>query len=370
MANNGISYSQDAAIAAGQFRKEQDYWLKKLSGELVKTGFPYIHIKKESQGYQFDSVRFKLSQALYERLNQLSGGSDYTLHMIFVSGLVVLLHRYTCSQDIIVGIPIDRQDTGGEFVNTVLALRNQVHGQMTFKDMLLQVRETTIEAAENQNYPIETLLYDLNLTFTPNEFPLFDTAILLENIHEKSYLRDIYCSIILSFLRTGEGIEGELEYNSCLYGRDSIERIIEHFKHLLNEALNDVNSRIFDLKLLSEKEKQRLLFDFNRIHSAPAVNRTVYESFKQQVERNPHYTVLAADDEQLTYKMINREAARLAQTLQAKGAAADTIIAIMTERSPEMIVGMLGIFKAGGLICPLAPPPPDKESILYLKTVG
>ena len=188
----------ERTIAAGHYSREKDYWLKRLSGEPVKVSFPYDFQDKDQTGKNFNTRTFRFCGDIHSRLLSLSKGLDYTLHMILTAALTLLLDKYNGSgnKDIIVSSPIYHQEIEADFVNTVLALRNYLAHNMTFKDLLLQVRQTIAEATENQNYPIDTLLYQLDVPLTGEDFPLFDTAILLENIHDKKYLRDIHFNMI------------------------------------------------------------------------------------------------------------------------------------------------------------------------------
>ncbi|UCH98246.1 MAG: hypothetical protein JSV88_15760, partial [Candidatus Aminicenantes bacterium] len=233
-------YSSKLTIAAGQNIKERDYWLNQLSGFTGKSTFPY---DRSAAGSEIEILKFKLSPGLFSKIVSLSKGSDYRIHMIMVTGIVLLLHKYTypCSEDITVGIPTYKQDVEGELINTVLAIRNQVNPDKTFKELLLQVSRVIFQANEHQNYPIDTLLYKLNMQKSENDFPLFDIAILLDTIHDRNYLRDIRPNMVFIFCKTAEYIEGTLEYNALLYHKSTSERITSHLENLLQNALNDIN---------------------------------------------------------------------------------------------------------------------------------
>jgi fengycin family lipopeptide synthetase D len=372
------------AVAASQNIKEREYWLKKLSGDLVKSYFPYDHQKKVSNDSKKDAVTFRYTGELFSRLMALSNGSDPRLHMILAAGLVVVLHKYTSRSDIIVGVPIYKQEIDAEFINTVLALRNWLKGDMSFKELLLQVRQTIGEAVENQGYPIETLLYKLNMSLTGNDFPLFDTFVLLENIHEKKYIQHINNNMTFIFSRTREYIEGKLEYNSLLYEKPTVARIALHFKNVLDQVLLDVNISIVGIDMLSKEEKKKLLFDFNDTEADFPRGKTIHRLFEEQVERTPdHIAVIGMEHGawtmekylegtgglapmNITYRELNKESNRLAHLLQEKGVKCDTIAAIMVERSPEMIIGIMGILKAGGTYLPLDPESPTNRILLML----
>ena len=172
------SFSSDAAIAASQSFREREYWLKKLSGELIKSCFPYDNKESAYQRGEKDRVEIHFSGELFSRLIAISNRSDTRLLTVLAAGLLVLINKYTGSRDIIIGMPIYKQKVEGDFINTALALRCHLQEDMTFKDLLYRVKQTIDEAIKHQNYPIKTLLYDLNLTFSQEDFPLFDILLI------------------------------------------------------------------------------------------------------------------------------------------------------------------------------------------------
>ena len=212
-------------IAAGRKIKERNFWLDKLSGELERPSFPSDFIENKTDR-RLETLETRFDEELFTQLSGIAGDSDSKLYLVLAAGVILLLHRYVGSPDIIVGTPIYRETTGGELINTVLILRNRVTPFMTFKDLLIRVKQTVIEAVENRNYPVEILANQLNKPFSPGEdFPLFDVSVLLENIHDKEYLRHIRHGMTLAFSRTNGHIALAVDYNSLRYGRDTIERI-------------------------------------------------------------------------------------------------------------------------------------------------
>ena len=153
--------TSEISIAARKYAREGNYWLNKLSGQWVKSIFPYELIKTgpgTGEQESHEEITFPFPAGWYSRLLKLSKGYDYTLHMIFTAAVTLLLDKYTENRDIIVGVPIYRQEDETEFINTVLAIRSQLTGQMTYKEVLLQVRKNILEAVEYQNYPLKSLL--------------------------------------------------------------------------------------------------------------------------------------------------------------------------------------------------------------------
>ena len=347
------NYSKEWAVAALQNVKERNYWLDKLSGDLVKSSFPYDYRKTGIEKRSFDTVKFGFAGDLYSSLMELSRGSDHALHIIMVSAAVVLLNKYTGRKDILVGAPIYKQKVAGEFINTVLVLRNQLENKMTFKELLYQAKRTIVAATEHQNYPVEILAEDLNIPVSADEFPLFDIIILLENIHNKEDVQHINSNLIFSFLRTGDSIEGIMEYNSLLYEKSAVERIISHFRNVLENAVSDPNIQVPDMDIFSEEEKKQFLFDFNLTETGYPKDKTINELFEEQAEKAPDKTAVLFEDSHLTYGELNKKANRFAHFLRKRGVVVNTIVGLMLERSLDMMVVIPGILKTGGAYLPI-----------------
>ncbi|MCK4763365.1 MAG: amino acid adenylation domain-containing protein [Candidatus Aminicenantes bacterium] len=383
-------YSDRAAIAANQNVKEREYWLEQLSGELVKSRFPYDRIGVSDSGVERfpgagpagegDSLpakkSFTLPADLVSKLEKISGGIDIKLHMVLVAGLVLLLHKYTGSDDILTGAPILKQETETDFINRVLVSRNRLRDEMTFKELLLQVRETIVNASQNQNFPMEVLPDLLKLPVVKGEFPLFDAALVLENIHTQDYLKDIDYHMLFSF-RSGPGrIEGFVEYYPGQYSRRMIKQIVDHYARVLDLALSDLSQKPAAVDMLSAPEKQQLLEEFNASDCDFPGDKTFGQLFEEQVGKTPRDTAVVAQsaagrefgavpagdspgaetaERELSYAQLNEKAGRLALVLRERGLTAGTIAAVMTERSLEMIIGVLAVIKAGGAYLPVDP---------------
>jgi amino acid adenylation domain-containing protein len=372
--------SYKLALAAEQKVKEKEYWLNKLSGDLVKTGFPYdykVQYQNKTQAFSQSGMQvetFRFSQTLFSKAMKLSKGKsvDVKLHMILVTGLFILLNKYTAHTDIVIGSPLLKQEEGvGEFINTVLVFKNNVDASTGFKQLLLQVKETIIGANKNQNYPIEKLLGRLNIPITTNESPLFDVVILLENLYDKRFIQDIHYNMGFSFKRTAESIAGTVEYNSLLYRQGTVRQIIRHYLSLLDQVFADVNVRLSRIQLLSEEERKQILVDFNKAGANYQGDKTLQQLFAYQAEQTPGKVALVGQSARrkdqaeevphtqcllrhaITYKELNEQSDQLALLLREKGVQADTIVGLMIEPSIEMMVCIWGILKANGAYMPI-----------------
>jgi amino acid adenylation domain-containing protein len=374
-------YTDRLAVAANQNIKEKAYWLETLAGEWQTSHFPYDgkgRAEPTGSNPPLRAERFRFPGNLFQMAMKVSGGIDLKLHMILVAGLVGLLEKYTAAGDVIIGSPILKQEEEADFVNTLLVFRTRLYRRMTFRELLVQVKETIIAATQHQNFPLEVLpeLLNLPLPLNSGEFPLFAVALLLENIHNKAYLKGIYGDMLFSFGRTAEYIEGNLEYNPFLYREGTVKQIIDHYTRLLEKGLADLSRRLADIDILSKEEKHRLLLEFNANRVDYPNDKTLHGLFVQQVEKTPNQVALsgtpragfnACGEVRLSYGELNGQAGRLACLLKKKGVQSDTIVGIMIERSVEMMVGILGILKAGGAYLPIAAESPQDRSDFMLK---
>ncbi|UCH98412.1 MAG: amino acid adenylation domain-containing protein [Candidatus Aminicenantes bacterium] len=354
---------------------EEDYWLNNLAGELVKTSFPYTNDNPPGNvnQHQREILKFQLAGKLYLQLMKLSNNSDIRLHFILTAALVSLLNKYTGNQDIIVGTSIYKQEIDAEFINTVLILRNRLNNNMTFKELLLQVRAGITEVVENQNYPLERLLQKLEIPFSKNDhFPLFDVAIIVENIHDKRYLRNINPNMLFSFSGQEGYVEGIVEYNASLYEIKAIERVIIHLKNLLNEVLVNVNLPIDRINILTPEDKRHLLYEVNNTKIKYPADKTLHELFEEQVEKTPGNIAVreSYSSGSITYGELNRKSNQLAGLLRSRGISTEEIAAIMAGGSVELVIGIMGILKAGAGYLPIDPETPVNRTRFMLEESG
>jgi tyrocidine synthetase-3 len=370
-----INKSEQIAIAASQLVTERDYWLNKLSGEWELSRFPYDNHQPVLDERESPEVfASRITGDLFEMLMKLNGGSLQRLHMILVTAVMILLKKYSRNSDIIIVSPIYRQEVEGEFLNTVLLMRNRVSDHVTFKELLLQVRKTIVEAAENQNYPLERLLEQLGTAegaVWERAAALFDTAVLLENIHDRRYLREVRPGIIFSFSRCKDSIEVSMEYDSRRYEKTTARRIVRHLETLLKECCTHIHLAVEQINILSVEEKEQILYNFNNTEAEcpgdDKQEKLLHRCFEQQVERSPHHTAVTFGNHHLTYVGLNLESNQLAKLLRRKGIKPDCIVGVMMERSLEMIAALLGVLKAGGAYLPLDPDYPSERIDYMLK---
>lgn len=356
-------------IAAAQKRREREYWLKQLSGELPVTTFPHDMNGGPAAGrrYPGETAPFRLSPRLSARLLELSNRSLDKFYIIITAALAVLLEKYTGHPDILLGSPVVKQAGVAGLINTVLILRVNLAENPTFKEVLLHVRQVVIEAADNQNYPVDLLPELMNLPPSGEGYLFFNIAVLLKNIHEREYIEHAGRDMDVCFLMRENRVEGEINFDGGLYAKDAIERIVAHLKVLTHKLCFDPEARIDAVDLLSDSERQKILIEFNNTRGEVSFNRTVFQLFRRQAEETPHAAAVVKDDEHVTYAWLNEKSRQWAALLGEKGAAPGTIVALLMEVSPAMIAAVWAVLRSGCVYLPIDPHYPEERAAAILE---
>ncbi|UCH92360.1 MAG: amino acid adenylation domain-containing protein [Candidatus Aminicenantes bacterium] len=348
-------------LTDSKFIKQREYWLKQLSGDIVETEILLDYNKNlpPTNRENKKKVEMLIPELLTGRLMKLSKKSDISLYIILLTVLKSLIYRYTENEDIIVLSPPYGAQIG-EKVKNCLLIRNQINERMTFKELLLEVKQSTLEAYRNQDYPFERLLkYLLSIQKIKNHGSLSQVVCQLKNIHETGISESINSKLDFSFLREEEKVKGIIRYDPHWYEKDSIEQISRHFLKILEISILDVNKKIAEISFLTKQEKERLIVDFNRTEADYPKDKPLQRLFAEQVEKTPDKTALVYDDKELSYKALDCRANQLARLLGKKGVGSGDIVAIMAVPSLEMVPGILGILKAGAAYLPVDPDYPE-----------
>ena len=368
----------------GEIRENQlNYWQKQLAAAPALLHLPTDYPRPLQQSFQGDRIKCILSPELSQGLNKLSREKGVTLFMTLLTAFQTLLYRYTGQTDILVGTPIANRTRSelagliGFFVNT-LVLRTDLARNPSFSELLKQVRETATDAYDHQDLPFEMLVEALqperNMSYTPLFQVMFglDNEIVdsidLEGIkatHQPLEFKIAKFDLSLSIQVKETGLTAIWEYNTDLFEPSTIERLSGHFVNLLTGIIANPEQTVSQLPLLTESERNQLLFDWNQTEIDYKNDLCLHQLFEQQVKQNPQAIAVKLEDEFLTYEELNCKANQLAHYLQSLGVKSDSLVGIFVERSLDMIIGILGILKAGGAYVPLDINYPQ-ERITYL----
>lgn len=344
--------------------EEKQYWTEKLAQETEPSNLSLDYPRPARYSGEQESIAVKIPPEAYRKLTKLTGNKDFLHYTILMTCLKICLYRYTENGSIIVGSPARaRNDDSEQPANQLVAILDRVDSALTFRQLLLNVRATLLEAYARQRYRFDRLVRDLGLEGGENRCPLFDIVLALTNIHRG--VPDAKNDLTMIFSRADERLEGKVVFNRALFKRETIERFTQHFVNVLVSALENTDAPISELQILSEAERRRLLVDWNRTRAAFPQDKCVHQLFEEQVALTPQAVAVVFQDKQIGYEEINRGANKLARTLSSFGVGEDTVVALLDERGIDLLTAMLAVFKAGGAYLPLDPSyPPDRLSQL------
>jgi len=303
--------------------------------------------------------------------------------MTLLAAFKTVLNRYNGEENVVVGTPVanrnrlETEELIGFFVND-LVLRTDLSGNPSFRDLLRRVRESTLEAYEHQDVPFEKLVEELSPKRDLSHSPLFQVALTLQNrpqvemkvggvtFSEFGVNYGFAKFDLTLFLSEGEeGVSGVAEYARELYERTEVERLLCHLQMVLKGMATYVEERIGEVILLTENERQQVLYEWNDTEREQSEKECVHELFERQEKSRPDAIAVVYEDQQLSYRCLNEWANRLAHCLVEKGVGAEVRVALCLERGVEMVVGLLGVLKAGGGYVPLDPTYPS-ERLTYM----
>jgi natural product biosynthesis luciferase-like monooxygenase protein/amino acid adenylation domain-containing protein len=359
------------------------YWTEQLSG-LPVLELPADRPRPAVHSFRGANYVFELSSDLSDKLKRLSQGQNATLFMTLMAAWQALLHRYTGQLEIVVGTPVanrqrvELENLIGFFVNT-LALRTDVSGDPSFRELLLRVREVALEAYAHQDLPFEKVVEELQPVRDLSRNPLVQVVLVLQDSTMKSLqLPGLSITAVevpaettrfdleLHISEQNSGLRASLIYSTELFVDDTIARMAAHFERLLEGIVADPEQRLSQLPLLRQADWEQLHSEWNRT-IAEYPSHCLHELFASQVTRTPDSVAVKFEQQELSYRELNRRANQLAHYLQARGVKAESRVAICLERSLEMVVSVLAVLKAGGAYVPLDPAYPAQRLRLMME---
>ncbi|MGF1937503.1 MAG: non-ribosomal peptide synthetase [Nostoc sp. ChiQUE02] len=354
------------------------YWQKQLDGISV-LNLPTDRLRPVIPTYRGAKQFLELPNSLTQKLEALSYQEGVTLFMTMLAAFQTLLYRYTQQEDIAVGSAIANRNRSelegliGFFVNS-LVLRTDFSGNPTFRELLNRVREVSLGAYSHQDLPFEKLVEELHPERDLSYHPFFQVVFSLQNTPIAALeLPELTLSPFEFDSKTAkldlefhlwqdlESLKGQMVYSTDLFDNTTITRMLGHFQTLLESIVANPEQRLSDLSLLTVRERQELLIDWNDTKRDYPENKCFHQLFEAQVEKTPDAIALVFGDEQLSYKELNIRSNQLAHHLQKLGVVPEVLVGICIERSLEMIVTLLAILKAGGAYLPLDPSLPQER---------
>ncbi|MGD0044817.1 MAG: condensation domain-containing protein, partial [Isosphaeraceae bacterium] len=308
-------------------------------------------------------------------MRRFSRSEGVSLFMTLTAAFKTLLFRYTGQDDVVLGVPIANRDRPEltslfGFLIDFQALRTDLSGNPTFRELLGRVREGLLDVQDHRAIPFDKVVELLRPRRDPSRAPLFQTMLIwkdcavqmqfieLEGLtvsHLAAHTRAAKYDLTLYLTDAGDEIWLEVEYCTDLFSADMIARLVGHFQTLLDGIVANPEERLDSLPLLTSAECQQVLVEWNDTAADYPRDSCLHELFEDQVERTPGKVAVVCEGRRYTYSELNQRADQLARHLRSLGVGPEVLVGLYLERSLEMVVGLMGVLKAGGAYLPLDP---------------
>jgi amino acid adenylation domain-containing protein len=357
---------------------EIEHWKNKLDGAQTLLDLPTDFPRPSTHTWHGSSEEISLDRATLAKLKTLAQAEGSTLFMVSMAAFQALLWRYTNQESILVGTPIaarnevEIENMIALFVNT-LVFRADFKGKLTFRDLIRQVRSFALEAYGHQDVPFEKLVEELVPQRSLDTHPLFQVMFTFQNIPKQIFeipgltIKEMaFETGIAKFdLSVEVWDDGEFhcqfEYNTDIFERSTMRRMLRHFKRLVNSALENPDLPLAQLAIVSNEERSQILIEWNQTGAEYPRDLTIHRAFEEQAEGTPKAMALLCDGKKWSYRQVNEEANRLAHRLVRQGIGPESLVGIFLPRSPETVIALLGTLKTGAAYVALDPAyPPDR----------
>ena len=353
---------QRSAQSGQDWSEDLSYWREKLAGDLPASQLPHDRSKPSSGGRGRTVEPFVLSKELTDRIKRFSAEAGESSYLTVLAGVFALLHRYTGLDEIVVGganAGRGKQELGrvmGNFENP-LPLRVSLSGNPTFSELHSRVATAFLDAQSHANVPFSQIVKELEKDL--NGSPLFTVGVSqLPGIPRDTSEWELCAAdfsqggaaseLEISIETRSAQISGAITYSADLFDRSSIAAIAGHWQNLLSAGCEDPSRPVAKLSILSDDERNRILNEWNDTRAEyPSV--CVNELFEQQAARTPDAPAVVFQGKQLSYRELNERANRLANYLRKRGIGPEVLVGVSLNRSPEMLVGLLAIWKVEGM---------------------
>ncbi len=333
-----FSQWQNHRLRTGQLKRQESYWLEEFSDELPMLNILHDFRRPQIQSFEGDREYFILDKKLTRQLHQYIRETETTLFILLLAVFNVLLYKYTAQEDIIIGSTVagrsyaDLDYTMGLFIETIV-LRNYPTGNKTFAAFLQEVKERTLIAFENTDYPFRELMKKVGDTEDLGRNPLFSTMLIVQNVDMAELeIEGLSCipipfaskvskvDLTLEAAQTNEEIHCHIEYCTKLFKQETIGRMAGHLMNILKEVTIHPKRVLAELEIMSEEEKHQILKKFreNRRHWEKQEELEpfmTHQLFEQQVKQTPDSIAIEYKDKQFTYKQLDKKADHLAKVI-------------------------------------------------------
>jgi aspartate racemase len=361
---------------------ERSYWKAQLTSAPHVLELPTDYPRPPEQTFAGATHRFLLPAPLVDQLRSLAKAQSATLFMALFAGFAAVLSRWANREDLVIGSAsagrsrVETEPLIGCFINT-LALRVDLSGAPSFAELVRRVRSVAVGAYAHAELPFKHLIDAVGVERSIACSPLVQVMFTLQNTLQRPLSLDGLAvepflieagvsklDLTLAATETATGLACAIEFRTDLFRLDTVERLASHWQTLLAGAIADPLASVDSLPLMTATEQAQIV-EWNRTETAFDGTLCIHELFETQAARTPDAVAVVVGRHSLTYRALDRRSTQLAHYLRARGVGPDVLVGVLVERSPDMLVGLLGILKAGGAYVPLDPAyPPERLAFM------
>ncbi|QUH28820.1 non-ribosomal peptide synthetase [Vallitalea guaymasensis] len=364
-----------------------EYWDKYLEGIETESIVPNFTSNVTEEKYVLKEHIFEIEEGITEKLRLIAKDNKVTENTVFQSLWGVMLQKYNNTNDIVFGSVVSGRPpeiTGieemvGLFVNTI-PVRINCDQEMNFQELIRKIHEEATSSTRYHYVPISEIQSNsylgnnlINHLVGFENYPLQDDINGFFGRDDLLGFRindiDIYEQINYDFniiVVPGNKMKIRLSYNEAVYSKEAVINIEKHMNQVMNEVTGNPRIKIKDIKIITEEEKQKVLYDFNDTKRLYPLDKAIHDLFMEQAKKTPDRTAVVCEGIEYTYRELDQKSNRLANYIREKeDRASDFLIGILMDSSEKMLIAILGILKAGGAYVPIDPEYPE-ERIKYI----
>lgn len=363
-------------LAHKDFTSEKNYWNSHLSNKIDKINLPFDKKYSNNINCPGNTIIYDINQNLINKIKEIASNEKCTEFMVYLSAFYLLLNKYSHQNEIIIGSPIngrnsyDTNNIIGMFVNT-LPFHIKIEQKDSFKIFLSKVRNMCLEVFNNQEYPLEYLIDDLNIEYSASTNPLFDIVFAFQNIDKHTFengMHTIQYQGSISKYLLSVNIEQMLnkyqiifEYRTDFFEKSTIEYMIKHYITILSSISNHQEIAIKNINCVTENELRLITQKFNNTHTHYNKNNNIVSVFKEQVKKHPNKIAIELNEEKISYIKLDEESNKISNYLILHGVNVGDFVGLLTDRTINTVIAIFGIIKSGGVYVPIDPNYPKKR---------